>query len=38
VKFDAEDMIYCPCHQSVYDPFSLVKKSFVALPRPEGDS
>jgi Rieske Fe-S protein len=37
-KFNAQDDIYCPCHQSVYDPFSLVKKSFVALPRPEGDS
>ncbi|MFH5798497.1 ubiquinol-cytochrome c reductase iron-sulfur subunit [Haladaptatus sp. CMAA 1911] len=37
-KFNAQDDVYCPCHQSVYDPFSLVKKSFVALPRPEGDS
>lgn len=34
-KFDAEDRIYCPCHQSVYDPYSIVRKSFVALPRPE---
>lgn len=34
-KFDAENDIYCPCHQSVYDPFSIVDKSFVALPRPE---
>ncbi len=34
-KFDAEDRIYCQCHQSVYDPFSLVRRSFVALPRPE---
>jgi Rieske Fe-S protein len=34
-KFDAENDVYCPCHQSVYDPFSIVKKSFVALPRPE---
>jgi Rieske Fe-S protein len=34
-KFGAENEIYCPCHQSVYDPFSIVEKSFVALPRPE---
>ena len=31
----AENMIYCQCHQSVYDPFNIVEKSFVALPRPE---
>ncbi|NEU56626.1 ubiquinol-cytochrome c reductase iron-sulfur subunit [Halorussus sp. MSC15.2] len=31
----AQDKIYCQCHQSVYDPFNIVKKSFVALPRPE---
>jgi Rieske Fe-S protein len=34
---NAEDMIYCQCHQSVYDPFNIVTKSFVALPRPDGD-
>lgn len=34
-KFDAEDLIYCQCHQSVYDPYSIVRRSFVALPRPE---
>jgi len=34
-EFDAENEIYCPCHQSVYDPFSIVKRSFVAYPRPE---
>ncbi|WP_255196779.1 ubiquinol-cytochrome c reductase iron-sulfur subunit [Halorarius litoreus] len=34
-NFGAEDMVYCQCHQSVYDPFSPVSKSFVALPRPE---
>ncbi|AQL43820.1 cytochrome B [Halorientalis sp. IM1011] len=33
-KFDAENEVYCQCHQSVYDPFSPVSKSFVALPRP----
>jgi Rieske Fe-S protein len=32
---DAAGMIYCQCHQSVYDPFSVVRTSFVALPRPE---
>jgi Rieske Fe-S protein len=34
-NFGAADQIYCQCHQSVYDPFSIVRKSFVALPRPE---
>jgi len=34
-KFDAEDDVYCPCHQSIYDPFSPVLKQFTALPRPE---
>jgi len=34
-KFDAEDDVYCPCHQSVYDPFSVVEAQFTALPRPE---
>jgi len=33
----AQNMIYCQCHQSVYDPFNIVEKSFVALPRPEDD-
>ena len=28
-----EDLVYCACHQSAYDPFSLVQESFVALPR-----
>ncbi|WP_458186701.1 QcrA and Rieske domain-containing protein [Haladaptatus sp. NG-WS-4] len=37
-KFNAANEIYCPCHQSVYDPFSIEKVSFVALPRPEDDS
>jgi len=33
-RFDAENDIYCPCHQSVYNPYNLVKQTFVALPRP----
>jgi Rieske Fe-S protein len=33
--FGAADAVYCPCHQSVYDPFSVVVESFVALPRPD---
>jgi Rieske Fe-S protein len=33
-RFGAEDRVYCPCHQSVYDPFRPVQQSFVALPRP----
>ncbi|WP_276301433.1 ubiquinol-cytochrome c reductase iron-sulfur subunit [Halorussus lipolyticus] len=34
-RFGAADEIYCQCHQSVYDPFSIVRRSFVALPRPD---
>jgi Rieske Fe-S protein len=34
-SFGGEDRVYCQCHQSIYDPFSPVQKSFVALPRPE---
>ncbi|MFC7155305.1 ubiquinol-cytochrome c reductase iron-sulfur subunit [Halomarina halobia] len=36
-KFGAADEVYCQCHQSVYAPFTWVQKSFVALPRPEGE-
>ncbi|ELZ78423.1 menaquinol--cytochrome-c reductase [Haloferax larsenii JCM 13917] len=34
-KFNAEDGVYCQCHQSVYDPFSIVQTLFTALPRPD---
>lgn len=34
-KFGAEDAVYCQCHQSRYDPFTPVRKDFVALPRPD---
>jgi len=34
-NFGAANNVYCQCHQSVYDPFEIVEKSFVALPRPE---
>lgn len=34
-RFDAENEVYCPCHQSVYDPYSIIQKTFIALPRPE---
>ncbi|MFC6824445.1 ubiquinol-cytochrome c reductase iron-sulfur subunit [Halopelagius fulvigenes] len=34
-KFDAADDVYCQCHQSVYDPYSIVQTLFVARPRPE---
>lgn len=33
--FDAANDVYCPCHQSVYDPFSPIREQFTALPRPE---
>ncbi|UPW00444.1 Rieske 2Fe-2S domain-containing protein [Halorussus gelatinilyticus] len=36
-RFNAENEIYCQCHQSVYDPYNIVEVSFVALPRPEED-
>jgi Rieske Fe-S protein len=32
---NADDKIYCQCHQSVYDPFSIVERTFVAFARPE---
>jgi nitrite reductase/ring-hydroxylating ferredoxin subunit len=34
-KFNAENDVYCQCHQSVYDPFSIVETLFVARPRPD---
>lgn len=37
VKFGAADKVYCACHQSVYDPFSIKKLQFVALPRPDDE-
>jgi len=33
-NFDAENEVYCQCHQSVYDPFQPVQRQFTALPRP----
>ncbi|MEZ3116487.1 ubiquinol-cytochrome c reductase iron-sulfur subunit [Halobaculum sp. MBLA0147] len=33
-KFDAANEVYCPCHQSVYEPFSIVSTLFAARPRP----
>ncbi len=35
LRFDAGNRVYCPCHQSVYDPYSIVNPQFTALPRPE---
>jgi Rieske Fe-S protein len=34
-KFNAVNKVYCPCHQSIYDPFDIVRKTFTALPRPD---
>ncbi|WP_123533419.1 QcrA and Rieske domain-containing protein [Halosimplex salinum] len=31
----AENAVYCQCHQSVYDPFSVVTSVFTAYPRPQ---
>lgn len=33
-KFDAENKVYCQCHQSVYDPFLPRLLTFAARPRP----
>lgn len=33
--FGAANEVYCPCHQSVYDPFSILRLQFTSLPRPE---
>ncbi|MFC6786348.1 Rieske 2Fe-2S domain-containing protein [Halobaculum halobium] len=35
VKFNASNEVYCPCHQSVYEPFSIVSTLFTARPRPD---
>lgn len=34
-QYDAEDLIYCQCHQSRFDPFSIVTQTFFAFPLPE---
>lgn len=34
-RFGAENKSYCPCHQSVYDPFSIVSALFISRPRPQ---
>lgn len=33
-QYDAENKVYCNCHQSVYDPFTIAEQQFVSLPRP----
>ena len=33
--FGGANDVYCPCHQSVYDPFNPVQLQFTSLPRPE---
>ena len=34
-SFGAANSVYRPCHPSVYDPFSIVRRQFTSLPRPE---
>ena len=34
-KFGDVNEVYCQCHQSLYDPFSLVRTLFIARPRPD---
>ncbi|GAB3684516.1 ubiquinol-cytochrome c reductase iron-sulfur subunit [Salinarchaeum chitinilyticum] len=33
MAYGAGDSIYCQCHQSVYDPFTIIEQDFIALPR-----
>lgn len=33
--FGGANDVYCPCHQSIYDPFNPIKEQFTSLPRPE---
>ena len=33
-RYGAADKVYCQCHQSVYDPFSLTTALYIARPRP----
>ncbi len=33
----AHNKVYCQCHQSIYDPYSIVQRQFTALPRPRGE-
>ncbi|MFB6194535.1 MAG: ubiquinol-cytochrome c reductase iron-sulfur subunit [Haloplanus sp.] len=34
-RFGNPNHVYCQCHQSMYDPFSIVQTLFVARPRPD---
>ncbi|MFQ3317984.1 MAG: Rieske Fe-S protein [Natronomonas sp.] len=34
-QYNAENGIYCQCHQSTYDPFEPSFETFIALPRPD---
>ncbi|WP_313694049.1 ubiquinol-cytochrome c reductase iron-sulfur subunit [Halorarum halobium] len=34
-RYDAENGVYCPCHQSVYVPFQIVSTVFTSRPRPD---
>nr|WP_218644685.1 Rieske 2Fe-2S domain-containing protein [Natronomonas gomsonensis] len=34
-QYDAENGVYCQCHQSTYDPFTPEFGTFIALPRPD---
>ena len=35
-KYNAANQVYCACHQSVYDPLSIVTSLYIARPRPTG--
>ncbi|QLG27834.1 ubiquinol-cytochrome c reductase iron-sulfur subunit [Halorarum halophilum] len=34
-RYGAADGVYCPCHQSVYVPYSITPTLFTARPRPD---
>ncbi|MEM4780927.1 MAG: Rieske 2Fe-2S domain-containing protein, partial [Halalkalicoccus sp.] len=29
------DQVFCQCHQSFYDPFSILEQTFVSFPQPD---
>ncbi|WP_129112998.1 ubiquinol-cytochrome c reductase iron-sulfur subunit [Halegenticoccus tardaugens] len=33
-RYGAANGVYCQCHQSTYDPFTIVQELFIARPRP----
>ncbi|WP_336363166.1 ubiquinol-cytochrome c reductase iron-sulfur subunit [Halalkalicoccus salilacus] len=34
-RFEEGNVIYCQCHASVYDPFTILEQSFLSFPQPD---